>query len=191
MKVWNWIKIGIGIIFAIIIYLFFVRGRISRSEIKKKINEVIKAAKIEEEKVKEIAKRVVERKEKAKDLADRLKKHFNIFIIMCLIISFSVVGTASSNIKDLIIPDNYSELVEAYKDMAEIAIGYQELYNEAEADNQALMEVIKNLQSLMKVQQDIIDDLLQKNRFGFFGGINYVPLNPTYSGILAGITFEF
>ena len=44
---------------------------------------------------------------------------------------------------------------------------------------------------LMEVQQDIIDDLLQKDRFSLFGGFNYVPLNPTYSGIMAGITFEF
>lgn len=189
-KMWQWIKIGIGIIFAILVYLFLTR-RIDKSEIRKKINEVIKAAKIEGEKVKKVAKRITERKEEAKNLAEKLKKHFNIFIIVCLIVSFSVVGIASSNIEDLIIPDNYEELVEAYKDMAEIAIGYQKLYNEAERDNDILMESIKNLQDLMKVQQDIIDDLLQKNRFSFFGGINYVPLKPSYSGIMGGIIFEF
>ena len=157
----------------------------------KKIDEVKEKAKIEEEKVKKIKKKIEGRRKEAKDLSDRLKDHFKIFIVVCLMFSFSVVGTASSNIEDLIIPETYEDLVEAYRDMADIAINYQRLYNEAEADNEALMEIIKNLQNLMEVQQDIIDDLLQKNRFGFFGGINYVPLNPDYSGIMAGVTFEF
>ena len=98
---------------------------------------------------------------------------------------------ATNTIENLKIPETYEELLAEYRDMADIAIGYQKLYNESEADNQALIEVVKNLQSLLKTQQDIIDELLRKNRFGFFGGITYVPLNPTYSGILAGVTFEF
>lgn len=189
-KIWKWVKIALAIVIAVVVYTFFTR-RIDKSEIKKKIGEVIKAAKLEEEKVKKVAKRITERREEAKDLADRLKKHFNIFIIICLVVSFSVVGTASSNIEDLIIPDNYEELVEAYRDMADIAMGYQRLYNEAEADNDILMESIKNLQGLLKVQQDIIDDLLNKNRFNMLAGVNFVPLKPNYSGIILGLTFEF
>jgi len=202
-KFWNWIKIAIGTIFAVLVYVFLTRR--GKSEIKKKIKEVKTEAKKQKKIVEKIEKRIEKRKEKteirkkkAKDLSDRLKKHFNIFLVVCLIVSFNVVGIASSNIEDLIIPETYSELVEAYKDMAEIAIGYQRLYNEAEqelakseADNQTLLEVIKNLQSLMKIQQDIIDDLLNKSRFSLLAGVNYVPLHPSYSGILAGITFEF
>lgn len=184
-KIWNWIKVAIGIIFTVLVYVFLTKG--SNTELKERIDEVKEKAKIEEEKVKKIEKRIEDRKERAEKLSDRLRKHFHMFIIVCLIVSFSVVGVAN----DLIIPDNYSDLVEAYRDMADIAVNYQRLYNEAEADNQALLEVIKNLQDLMKVQQDIIDDLLQKDRFSLFGGFNYVPLNPSYSGIMAGITFEF
>jgi len=202
-KFWNWIKVALAIVFSVLVYVFFTRR--DNSELMKKIKEVKTEAKKQEKIVEKVEKRIENRKEKteirkkkAKDLSKRLKKHFNIFLIVCLIVSFNVVGIASSNIEDLIIPDSYQELVEAYKDMANIAIGYQRLYNEAEqalakseADNQILLEVIKNLQSLMKIQQDIINDLLQKNRISIFTGINYVPLNPSYSGILAGITLEF
>ena len=184
-KIWNYIKVAIGIIFTVLVYVFLTKG--SNTELKKRIDEVKEKAKIEEEKVKKIEKRIEDRKERAEKLSDRLRKHFHMFVIVCLIVFFSVVGIAN----DLIIPDNYSDLVEAYRDMADIAVNYQRLYNEAEADNQALLEVIKNLQDLMKVQQEIIDDLLQKDRFSLFGGFNYVPLNPTYSGIMAGVTFEF
>ena len=185
MKIWNWIKVALGIVFTILVYVFLTKG--SNTELKKRIDEVKEKAKIEEEKVKKIKKKIEGRREESNKLDERLKKHFHMFIIVCLIVSFSVIGIA----EDLIIPDNYSDLVEAYRDMADIAVNYQRLYNEAEADNQALIEVIKNLQDLMKVQQDIIDDLLQRDRFSLFGGISYVPLNPTYSGIMAGVTFEF
>ena len=184
-KVWNWLLMALGVVFSVLVYTFLTKR--DNSKLMEKINEVKTEAKKEEEKVKKIEKKIESRKEEAKDLSDRLKKHFNIFIIVCLVISFSVVGIAN----DLIIPDNYDDLLIAYRDIASIAINYQRLYKEAEADNDILIESIKNLQSLLKVQQDIIDDLLQKNRFGFFGGINYVPLNPTYSGIMAGVTFEF
>ncbi|PKP62232.1 hypothetical protein CVT91_00140 [Candidatus Atribacteria bacterium HGW-Atribacteria-1] len=204
-KIFNWIGVALGIIFSVLVYVFFTKR--DNSVLKKKIDDVKEAAKVEEEKVKKIEKRIIERakktesrKEEAEGLAERLKKHFSIFIIVCLIISVGIVGTVSSSvtIENLKIPDTYSELVKAYQDLAEITIGYQRLYNEAEqalaeseADNKALMEIIKNLQSLMKVQQDIINSLLQKNRFSVLGGINYVPLNPSYSGITLGIEFEF
>jgi len=188
-KIWTWAKIAFAIIFSVLVYVFFTRR--DNGKLKEKINEVKAEAKVEEEKVKKIEKRIENRKEEAKDLADRLKKHFRVFIIVCLLASVSIVGITIPTIENLIIPDTYSELLIAYKDIAEIAIGYQKLYTEAEADNQALMEVVKNLQSLMKVQQDIIDDLLQKNRFSLLTGISLVPLHPTYSGIMAGITFEF
>ena len=191
-RVWKWVKIGLAIIFAIVVYVFFTR-RIDKSEIKEKIKEVIELAKIEEKKVEKVAKRVIKRKEEAKDLADRLRKHFHMFIIVCLIISVGVIGTVSSSatIENLIIPDTYEELLTAYRDVASIAMGYQKLYNEAEADNDILMESIKNLQGLIKTQQEIINDLLNRNRFSVFTGINFVPLNPSYSGIMGGIVFEF
>ena len=192
MKIWNWIKIALGIIFSVLTYLFFTRK--DNRKIKEAIDEVNKKVNIEKVKVKEIEKRIVVRKKKSKDLGDRLKKHFNIIIIAIIFVGIAFPSgyiMAEPGIENLIIPDNYSDLLIAYKDIAGIAIGYQKLYNEAEADNQALMEVVKNLQSLIKVQQDIIDDLLQKNRVNILTGISYTPLNPSYSSILLGLTWDF
>ena len=189
MKIWNWVKVALGIVFSVLVYMFFTKR--DNGKLMEKINEVKEAAKIEEEKVKKIEKRIGGRKEEAEKLADRLRKRFHLFIILTIILFFSIGVIATDTIENLKTPETYEELLIAYKDMAEIAIGYQKLYNEAEADNQALLEVVKNLQDLMKVQQDIIDELLRKNRFGFFGGIDYVPLNPSYSGVILGVTFEF
>lgn len=193
-KIYNYLKIGIGIIFAIIMILFFARNKTKKSEIKKKISEIKAEAKKQRSKVKKIEERIIMRKKKAKDLSDRLKKHFNSIIIIAIFIGIAFSGSmilAEPEIENLIIPDNYQDLLVAYKDIAEIAIGYQKLYLEAEADNQSLLEIIKNLQSLIEIQQDIIDDLLNKNRFSVFAGLNLVPLHLDYSGILAGIEFEF
>jgi len=187
-KIWNWIIGIVGVIFAFVVYGFFNR---KDPFIKKKIEEVKEQAKIEEEKVKVIEKKVEGRKEKAMKLADRLKNKFNIFLIILIVFCFSFGSVATNTIENLKIPQSYEELVVEYKDMADIAIGYQKLYVEAEADNQTLMETIKNLQSLLKAQQDIIDELLKKNRFGLFTGLNVVPFHPDYSGVMAGITFEF
>jgi len=188
-KILNWIIGALAIVFSVLVYVFFTRR--DNGKLKEKINEVKAEAKVEEDKVKKIEKRIENRREEANNLAERLKKHFNIFIIVCIVFCLSIGAIATDTIENLKIPDTYNELVVAYKDMASIAVGYQKLYTEAEADNQALMEVVKNLQSLMKVQQDIINELLKKNRFGLLTGINLVPLHPTYSGIMAGITFEF
>jgi len=186
-NIWKWLKVALGVVLSVFAYMFFSKR--GNSEIRKKIKEVKNEAKKEEEKVKKIEKKIESRKEEAGNLADRLKKHF--LIIISIVLFFSIGVVATDTLENLKIPETYDELVIAYKDMAEIAIGYQKLYNEAEADNNALIEVTKNLQELMVVQQEIIDDLLQKNRFGFFGGLNFVPLNPTFSGVMAGVTFEF
>jgi len=119
---------------------------------------------------------------------NNMKKFILVFLVLIML---SVGAVATNTIENLKIPATYDELLVEYKDMADIAIGYQRLYNEAEADNQALMETVKNLQSLLKVQQDIINELLKKNRFGLFGGLSVVPFHPDYSGIMAGVTFEF
>ena len=187
-KIWNWIIGALGVVFAFIAYMFFNR---KDPLIKAKVKEVKTQAKAEEEKVKKIEKRIEKRKERAKTLADRLKNKFNIFLIIFIMFCFSIGAVATNTIENLKIPDTYEELVVEYKDMADIAIGYQRLYQEAEADNQALMETVKNLQSLLKIQQDIIDELLKRNRFGLFTGVNVVPFHPDYSGIMAGVTFEF
>lgn len=192
MKIWNWIKVALGIIFSVFVYLFFTRK--DNRKIKKAIDEVNEKVNIEKAKVKKIEKRIITRKKKSKDLSDRLKKHFNNIIIIAIFVGIvlsSSIILAEPEIENLIIPDNYADLLIAYKDIAEIAIGYQKLYNEAETDNEALMEIIKNLQLLIDTQQDIINKLLNKNRFSIFTGLNYVPLHPDHSGILAGIEFEW
>ena len=187
-KIWSWILAALGVVFAFVAYAFLNRRD---PLIKAKVNEVKTQAKVEEEKVKKIEKRIKKRKEEAKTLAERLKNKFNIFLIIFIMFCFSIGAVATNTIENLKIPDTYEELVVEYKDMADIAIGYQGLYQEAEADNQALMETVKNLQSLLKIQQDIIDELLKRNRFGLFTGVNVVPFHPDYSGIMAGVTFEF
>jgi len=191
-KVWDWIKVALAIVFSIMTYLFFTRK--DNKKIKEAIDKVNKEVDIEKVKVKKIEERIIMRKKKAKDLSDRLKKHFNTIIIVIIFAGLAFSGSyisAEPEIENLIIPDNYADLLVAYEDIAGIAIGFQKLYNESESDNEALMEVIKNLQSLIDTQQDIINKLLEKNRFSIFTGLNFVPLKPDYSGILAGIEFEW
>lgn len=81
-NIWNWIKVALGIIFSVFIYLFFTQK--DNRKIKEAINEVNKKVNIERTKVKKIEKKIITRKkktkirkEKAKDLSDRLNKHFN------------------------------------------------------------------------------------------------------------------
>lgn len=191
-KIWDWLKVALGIIFAVLLYVFFTKR--DNRKIKEAIDEVNKKVNIEKVKVKEIEKRIVMRKKKSKDLGDRFKKHFNIIIIAVIFVGIAFPSgyiMAEPGIENLIIPDNYSDLLIAYEDIAGIAIGFQKLYNEAEADNEALMEVVKNLQSLIKTQQDIIDKLLEKNRFSMLTGISYTPLNPSYSSMILGLTWEW
>ena len=56
-KVWNYLKVALGIIFSVIVYLFFTRK--DNRKIKKAIDEVNKKVDIEKAKVKEIEKRVI------------------------------------------------------------------------------------------------------------------------------------
>jgi hypothetical protein len=125
-------------------------------------------------------------------------KKIMLIILALIVLSVGVFANADLKMEDLIIPEAYSELVKAYKSIASVAISYQRLYREteqaiaeAEADNQTLLKVIENLQSLLKVQQDIIDELLRKNRFSIFAGVDYVPLHPDYSGLTLGLNWEF
>ncbi|MBA7528573.1 hypothetical protein ES705_20760 [subsurface metagenome] len=80
-KVWNYLKVVLGIIFSVIVYLFFTRK--DNRKIKKAIDEVNKKVDIEKAKVKEIEKKVKKRKEmtelrkgEAEILDNKLKKHF-------------------------------------------------------------------------------------------------------------------
>ncbi|MBA7583162.1 hypothetical protein ES708_25102 [subsurface metagenome] len=80
-KVWNYLKVALGIIFSVIVYLFFTRK--DNRKIKKAIDEVNKKVDIEKAKVKEIEKRVKKRKEmteirkgEAEILDNKLKKYF-------------------------------------------------------------------------------------------------------------------
>ena len=126
-----------------------------------------------------------------------MKKVILIFLAL-IVLSIGVFATTDLKIEELFIPSTYNELVEAYKSIANIAINYQRLYNEAEdalaeseVDNQSLLEIIKNLQLLIDTQQDIINKLLNKNRFSISTGISYTPLNPSYSSVILGVMWEW
>lgn len=190
-KILNWLKVALAIVFSVLVYIFFTHERINVAKIKKKTQEIKAEAKVQEKIAKKIEKRIQDRKTKAKELTEKLKKHFNIFVIVAMILFVGIGVTATNTIQNLKAPETYNELLIAYKDMAEIAIGYQNLYNEAEQDNQTLLKVVENLQALISTQQDIINELLKKNKLAIFTGFNYVPLSPQHSGLMAGVTFEF
>lgn len=81
-NIFNWVKVALGIIFAVLVYLFFTKK--DNRKIKKAIDEVNEKVNIEKAKVKEIEKRIITRKkkakirkEKAKELSNDLGKYFN------------------------------------------------------------------------------------------------------------------
>ena len=80
------------------------------------------------------------------------------------------------------IPDSYEELVEYYKAVAEVAIEYQRLYEEAEADVGRLLEENRKLSE----QLEIMIQYTRKPKIGLTAG-GIISPNP---GIFVGLTLQ-
>jgi len=108
------------------------------------------------------------------------------FIIALSFAAFPEIAIADDfAIGDLDPPDEYDQLLEKYRDMAEIALGFRELYQEAEADVIKLESRVERLllqmdrqQDLIELQDELIDDLLTQGSDNFFiiAGISYLPV---------------
>lgn len=188
-KIW-WV-----VAFILTAFAYGFATRKSNKEMKEAIDKVDSQAKKEKKKTEEIKKDVETRKERDKKLSKRLNKHFDIFIIIILSLSILAIPVLAEtpDIKNLKIPDTYDKLVPKYRDMALIAIEYQQLYREAEADNKELIKSNENMQQLIEAQQEIIDKLLKQNSgsIGVFTGINYTPAKPLNSGVIVGVNKQF
>ncbi|MTI60833.1 MAG: hypothetical protein FH762_12830 [Firmicutes bacterium] len=120
-----------------------------------------------------------------------MNKYFHMLLIFLILFTFSGIGLTQDkppDIDNLKIPGTYEEAVVFYKDMAMIAIEYQQLYREAESDNKKLVESNENLQQLIAAQKEIIDQLLKSNSNA---GVNVVPGNIENSGLILGLNYQF
>lgn len=163
-----------------VLALFGWRTRIMLEEIEQ---EIEKEKKISDQ----VKKNREERLKKHKELQDMMNRFFGIFLIFAVL---SVAALAGEPPPDLYISDNYEELVEMYKEAVLLAIEYQQLYLEAEADNEILLKSIENLQKLIEAQQEIIDRYL-RNDLKLSAGLNIVPMNLQNSGIILSLEYEF
>lgn len=150
---------------------------------------------MEKKKADKIKKNIEGREKRDKKLSKRLNKYFHMLLIALILFTFSGIGLTEDkplDIDNLKIPDNYQDLVAAYKDMAMIAIEYQELYRAAEVDNKTLVQSNENLQQLIAAQKEIIDQLLKSNsNAGVIAGVNVVPGNIENSGLILGLNYQF
>lgn len=164
--------------------------------------------------------------EELEKIDEKFKNKFNMFIVLIIAISLlcpiSVYGETSvidEEIEilqeevdeldgdDLYIPDNYDDLVEEYKEMAEFALKYREIayimrnhaveyrqaYINEKQSHKLTMDIKERDDNRIKSQNEIINELIEQDfsKFGLFGGINYVPLNPQNTGLMLGGTIEF
>ena len=161
--------------------------------VKQKADKIAEEAEGEKETVDRVKKNVKSRKKRHKDLSDKLNKFFMIFLIFIIFVLpvYANDGEPPPDINKLEIPGDYDELVRRYKEMALIAIEYQQLYLDAERDNEVLIQSSENLQKLIEAQQEIIDSLLKGKGPGVIAGVNLTPGNIKNTGIIVGIEYNF
>lgn len=160
-------------------------------KLKKESAQVMDQAEMEKKKADKIKKNIEGREKRDKKLSKRLNKYFHMLLIALILFTFSGIGLTEDkplDIDNLKIPDNYQDLVAAYKDMAMIAIEYQQLYRAAEVDNKQLLQSNDNLQRLIEAQKEIIEKLLKSNSNA---GVNVVPGNIENSGLILGLNYQF
>ena len=177
---WYFLGAKVAAIFGGVAALFGWRTRQMIEEIEQ---EVLK----EKTTVEQVKKNREERLKKHKELQDRINRFFSIVLIFAIL---SVTALAGEPPPNLYIPDSYEELVEMYKEAVLLAIEYQQLYLEAETDNEILLKSIENLQKLIEAQQEIIDRYL-RNDLKLSAGLNIVPMNLQNSGIILSLEYEF
>lgn len=126
----------------------------------------------------EIVKEKAEREKQATDLKEKLKK---ITTGTLILVFLACVPVMAQDI-EIYIPEDYEKLVEYYKAVAEVAIEYQRLYEEAEADVGRLLEENARLSE----QLEIMIQYNRQRRLGLtVGGI--ISPNP---GIFVGLTLQ-
>lgn len=126
----------------------------------------------------EIVKEKAEREKQATDLKEKLKKITTGTLILVFLICVPVMAEDI----EIYIPKDYDELVEYYKAVAEVAIEYQRLYEEAEADVGRLLEENARLSE----QLEIMIQYTRKPKIGLtVGGI--ISAHP---GIFVGLTLQ-
>ena len=176
MNLWRKIKNALWAILGLFTaILLFLR--------QKKPPNIEKAEKVLDESKKtagEIVKNKADREKKAADLKDKLKKITTGTLI--LVFLFCVPVMAAQDDVYIYIPDSYEELVEYYKATVEVALEYQRLYEEAEADIDRLLEENRKLSE----QLEIMIQYNRQRRLGLtVGGI--ISPNP---GIFVGLTIQ-
>lgn len=127
----------------------------------------------------EIVENKKEREKEAADLKEKLKKITAGTLI--LVFLFCVPVMAAEDIH-IYIPDDYEKLVEYYKAVAEVAIEYQRLYEEAEADVGRLLEENRKLSE----QLELMIEYNRQRRLGLTAG-GIISPNP---GIFVGLTLQ-
>lgn len=197
-KAIEWLVYGLALVGGAFLFAFFSKGnnREMYQKAKEVKKEVQKKVEIERKKTKKIRENIKKRQKIDKKLSEKLKKHFRVFLIVVLfagLLTGAAVADGQLDIENLKIPDDYDTLLAQYKEMALIAIQYQQLYREAEADLQEMLATVERLQKLIETQQEIIDQLLKSNRSGLdiFTGVNFIPLDPLHSGLILGVNWKF
>jgi len=127
----------------------------------------------------EIVKNKKEREKEAADLKEKLKKITTGTLI--LVFLFCASAMAAEDI-EIYIPKDYEKLVEYYQAVAEVAIEYQRLYEEAEADVDRLLEENRKLSE----QLELMIEYNRQRRLGLTAG-GIVSPNP---GIFVGLTLQ-
>ena len=127
----------------------------------------------------EIVKNKKEREKEAADLKEKLKKITTGTLI--LVFLFCASAMAAEDI-EICIPKDYEKLVEYYQAVAEVAIEYQRLYEEAEADVDRLLEENRKLSE----QLELMIEYNRQRRLGLTAG-GIVSPNP---GIFVGLTLQ-
>ena len=128
----------------------------------------------------EITKNKADRERQAADLKDKLRKITTGTLI--LVFLFCVPVMAAQDDVYIYIPDSYEELVEYYKAVAEVALEYQRLHEEAEADVGRLLEENRKLSE----QLEIMIQYTRKPKIGLTAG-GIISPNP---GIFVGLTLQ-
>lgn len=176
MNLWKKIKNALWAILGLLATIFLFWRQ-------KKPPNIEKAEQVLDESKKtagEIVKEKAEREKQATDLKEKLKKITTGTLILVFLICVPVM--AAQDDVYIYIPDSYEELVEYYKATVEVAMEYQRLYEEAEADVGRLLEENARLSE----QLEIMIQYTRKPKIGLtVGGI--ISAHP---GIFVGLTLQ-